>query len=143
MKRRHIMCRYLKTWFAIDLISALPYAWFIPEVDMEKEDLKTAVAHHTSQLLRLLKIVRFMRIIRLIRLFKLRRLVNRVSFSLIQVLKFEEVFFNDTVSTGLALLKVMLIIFYLVHWTACLFFYIGDLSRWQGDPNWIETFGID
>lgn len=31
MKRRHIMCRYLKTWFALDLLAAIPYAWFIQE----------------------------------------------------------------------------------------------------------------
>jgi hypothetical protein len=52
MKRRHIMCRYLKTWFIIDLISAMPYAWFISEMDMTPEELEVAkheaVAHHTS-----------------------------------------------------------------------------------------------
>jgi hypothetical protein len=77
------------------------------------------LVHHTSQLLRLLKIVRFLRIIRLIRLLKLRKLVNR----------FEEVFFSDTVSTVMALLKVLFVVFFLVHWTACLFFYLGDLER--------------
>lgn len=85
MKRRHIMCRYLKTWFALDFVSGIPFAWFFDDDrsmlydENGVFDSSQAVAHHTSQLLRLIKIVRFMRIIRLIRLFKLRRLVNRVS----------------------------------------------------------------
>lgn len=83
MKRRHIMCRYLKTWFVIDLLASIPFAWFISDDDIYNEDgelmVTDALVHHTSQLLRLLKIVRFMRIIRMIRLFKLRGLVNRVS----------------------------------------------------------------
>jgi len=83
MKRRHIMCRYLKTWFIIDLLASIPFAWFISDDDLYNDDgeliRSDALVHHTSQLLRLLKIVRFMRIIRMIRLFKLRGLVNRVS----------------------------------------------------------------
>jgi len=82
MKRRHIMCRYLRTWFIVDFISSFPYTWVInfdqyydENGNIKKSDI---VVHHTSQLLRLLKIIRFVRIIRLIRLFKLRRLVNKV-----------------------------------------------------------------
>jgi len=48
------------------------------------------------------------------------------------MIQFEEVFFNDTVSTFMSLLKVMLVIFYLVHWAACMFFYISDLERLDG-----------
>ncbi len=77
------MCRYLKTWFIIDLLASIPFAWFISDDDLYNDDgeliRSDALVHHTSQLLRLLKIVRFMRIIRMIRLFKLRGLVNRVS----------------------------------------------------------------
>jgi hypothetical protein len=29
MKRRHIMCRYLKTWFIVDFIASFPYTWVI------------------------------------------------------------------------------------------------------------------
>ena len=32
MKRRHIMCRYLKTWFALDLLASFPYAWVIGDL---------------------------------------------------------------------------------------------------------------
>jgi hyperpolarization activated cyclic nucleotide-gated potassium channel 2 len=90
MKRRHIMCRYLKTWFIIDLLASIPFTWFISDDDLYNEDgelmRKEAMAHHTSQLLRLLKLFRFMRIIRLIRLFKLRGLVNRVSIIICYIL---------------------------------------------------------
>ena len=43
----------------------------------------------------------------------------------------------------MSLLKVILVIFYLVHWAACMFFYISDLDRLDGRSNWIEKFGID
>jgi len=43
----------------------------------------------------------------------------------------------------MALLKVMLVIFYIVHWAACFFFFIADLERYNGNPNWIEIFKID
>jgi len=83
MKRRHIMCRYLKTWFIVDFIASFPYTWVIDFDSYYDEDggikRTDAVVHHTSQLLRLLKIIRFVRIIRLIRLFKLRKLVNKVN----------------------------------------------------------------
>jgi len=43
----------------------------------------------------------------------------------------------------MSLLKVMLVIFYLVHWAACMFFYISDLERLEGNANWITKFEID
>lgn len=39
MKRRHIMCRYLKTWFVVDFISAIPYAWMIQDDTSTPQDL--------------------------------------------------------------------------------------------------------
>jgi len=43
----------------------------------------------------------------------------------------------------MSLLKVMLVIFYLVHWAACMFFYISDLERLYDKANWITKFEID
>jgi|LauGreDrversion4_2_1035121.scaffolds.fasta_scaffold761012_1 hyperpolarization activated cyclic nucleotide-gated potassium channel 2 len=43
----------------------------------------------------------------------------------------------------MALLKVFLVIFYLVHWAACLFFYISEIERFEGRKNWITNFQID
>ncbi len=40
MKRRHIMCWYLKSWFALDFIASFPYSWVISDVthiDLDKE----------------------------------------------------------------------------------------------------------
>lgn len=42
----------------------------------------------------------------------------------------------------MALLKVFLVIFYVVHWTACLFFYMGDIEYYLGNPTWVQSFGI-
>jgi Ion transport protein len=43
----------------------------------------------------------------------------------------------------MGILKVMLVIFYLVHWAACLFYYISEIERFEGKPSWIQFFGID
>lgn len=32
MRRRHVMWRYIKTWFLLDLLASFPYSWFISEV---------------------------------------------------------------------------------------------------------------
>lgn len=43
----------------------------------------------------------------------------------------------------MALLKVLLVVFFIVHWAACLYFYIADIERSIGNPNWITHFEID
>ncbi len=43
----------------------------------------------------------------------------------------------------MSLLKVFFVIFYLVHWAACIFFYISEIERFEGRKNWITKFGID
>lgn len=43
----------------------------------------------------------------------------------------------------MSLLKVFFVIFYLVHWAACIFFYISEIEKSEGRPNWMTKFGID
>ena len=43
----------------------------------------------------------------------------------------------------MALLKVYFVVFYIVHWAACMFFYIADIERYNGEANWISTYKID
>ncbi len=31
MRRRHVMWRYIKTWFFLDLIATFPYSWLLSE----------------------------------------------------------------------------------------------------------------
>lgn len=42
----------------------------------------------------------------------------------------------------MGLLKVFFVVFYITHWTACLYFYMGDIERYLGNPTWITTYGI-
>jgi len=39
MKRRKSMCRYLKTWFILDFVSAFPYAWFFNDPSLTPEEV--------------------------------------------------------------------------------------------------------
>lgn len=70
----------------------------------------------TPQLLRLFRIVRFMRFMRLLRVFKLKKLL----------FKFEEIIMSDTINAILGFLKVIIVILFIAHWIACIFYYIGS-----------------
>jgi len=79
------------------------------------------------QLSRLLKITRFVRVLRLLRVLKLKRLIYR----------FEEFFFNDSVTVLMDLVKLFTIIFFIAHWIACFFFAVSYMSIDNDPLNWI------
>lgn len=109
MKRGLVVRHYLRTWFIFDLLATFPFNWAInekkidywPEYHESDEDddfsnifIKAAnlppTFSPTSEtdfglpaLLRLLKLIRIARLIKFFQLFKLRKLVYRVSLSLL------------------------------------------------------------
>lgn len=70
----------------------------------------------TPQLLRLIRIVRFLRILRLLRVLKLKKLLY----------KFEEIIMSDTINAIIGFFKVIIVILFIAHWIACIFYYIGS-----------------
>ena len=40
------------------------------------------------------------------------------------------------------LMKIFLVLFYLVHWIGCIFYFMGDLERRMGYKNWISDFHL-
>ena len=42
----------------------------------------------------------------------------------------------------MSLLKVFLVVFYIVHFAACMFFFIADIERFSGSPNMIDAFKL-
>ena len=42
----------------------------------------------------------------------------------------------------MALFKMFIVIFYIVHWAACIFFYLADLELYEGNNTWIVVYKI-
>ncbi|XP_060040384.1 potassium/sodium hyperpolarization-activated cyclic nucleotide-gated channel 4, partial [Erinaceus europaeus] len=68
---RRIRSRYLRSWFAVDLVSSIPvdYIFLVVETRMDSEVYKTA---------RALRIVRFTKVLSLLRLLRLSRLIRYI-----------------------------------------------------------------
>ena len=43
MKRSKIICKYLKTWFVIDLLASFPYTWFIQQQIYDSVDIDGSI----------------------------------------------------------------------------------------------------
>jgi potassium voltage-gated channel Eag-related subfamily H protein 7 len=106
---KRIAKRYLQSWFGVDFVSILPY-------DMLGMLFNSA---DLSQL-KLLRIVRLLRLLKLLRLIKAARILKRyesqlgVSFAM------------------LALLKFMVVLITVAHWSACLWYITGAVSETKG-----------
>lgn len=88
LDRKLIAMNYLKSWFALDLVSSIPYALFIsPSIYFDftwnqniisKMDLEEALDHssstHTTVLL--IRLMKLLRLLKLIRLFKISKEVS-------------------------------------------------------------------
>ncbi|EGZ21036.1 hypothetical protein PHYSODRAFT_493261 [Phytophthora sojae] len=112
--RRLVTERYLRTWFLIDLIAALPYGYIFTE------------DHNYSASLR--KSVKLLRLIRLLRLLRISRIVRRIQ---------NAIFIRSTLSS---LMKYCLMVVFINHWFSCTFHAIGasDIER-----SWIKTMGLE
>ena len=42
----------------------------------------------------------------------------------------------------MGLLKVFLVVFYIVHFVACIFYFLADIERFSGRPNMIDSFKL-
>lgn len=128
MKRLRVTLEYLKLWFWLDLLASFPYEMIFninSDPDAAVPDLKLL------QLSRLLKIARFLRVLRLLRVLKLKRLIYR----------FEEFFFNDSVSIFIDVMKLFTIIFFIAHWIGCFFFAVSNIQIYSDSLNWITING--
>lgn len=76
---------------------------------------------------------KFARVLKLLKIFKLKQLMYR----------FEEFFYNDSVSMLLDFMKVIMIIFIIGHWTACLFGMVPTYSGNEVYTSWQKAKGIE
>ncbi|CAK9021361.1 unnamed protein product [Durusdinium trenchii] len=133
MNQKRIICRYLRTWFFIDLIVLGP-DWFLrlwgtggdPATnDIQNNSLQEGDYEEVANALRS---IRVLRVVRLLRLLKVQRLMNLVY----DILDSEYVFILFT------LLKLTALISVLNHVIACLWYGVGYVTREQGEKNWLD-----
>ncbi|KAF4036435.1 Cyclic nucleotide-binding domain [Phytophthora infestans] len=112
--RRLVAETYLKSWFLVDLIAALPYGYIFTEDG------------HYSATLR--KSVKLLRLIRLLRLLRISRILRRIQ---------NAVFIRSTLSS---LMKYCLMVIFINHWFSCIFHAIGSSNI---EESWIRAQGLE
>jgi hypothetical protein len=83
-----------------------------------------------------------MRVLKLLRIAKLRMILFKVRASRFDSFQFEEFFMNDFVNQLLDFGKLLVIIFFIIHWVGCFFFAIGYAEWENGDESWITLAGL-
>jgi hyperpolarization activated cyclic nucleotide-gated potassium channel 2 len=128
MNRRKIALNYLRTWLFIDLVASFPYSWLFDGLFKQEEVTSNeSYIYMTPNLLRLLKLFRFMRLLKLVRLAKV---------SLI-IIKIEDFISSYTLSSLIRFFKLVMVIFFIAHWTACIWYYLGNSEMQTHDETWL------
>lgn len=118
--------QYFVTWFPTDLLSTIPWTLLANAVTDERN--RGAQVAKTAKLV---KVIRFLRLIRMARLAKLRAAWERMEA---QVGSF-------FLKHSLALARVILVMFVICHWNACMWWHIGTpdclfCAFREGDNHW-------
>lgn len=134
MKRSKVILNYISTWFVMDILASFPYDLVI-EVALTSQGGNSSLSQYSDapQLLRMLKLIRFLRILRLLRVMKLKRLLY----------KLEEFMITDFLNTVMDFAKLLILVFFITHWMACTFYFVGDYEKTTNPDNWITINGFD
>lgn len=133
MKRHRVILTYLSTWFLVDLLATFPYEYTIEFAFGSNQNQSVDQVSQAPQLLRMLKLIRFLRILRLLRVLKLKKFLY----------KLEEYVITETLNMFMDIVKLLVQIFFLSHWLACTFYYVGDYERTDNPGNFITTYKLD
>ena len=131
MNRKEIAKNYLKAWFWIDLFSTLPYTWFIDGA-LKDENVDDSNLYRAPKLLRLVKIFRFLRILKMLRLTKLKRIL----------MKIEDYIASNTLATAFVFIRLLAVVFFIAHWTACWWFFVGNQDSAIYSTTWVTSAKI-
>ena len=132
MKRSTAIFIYLRSWFLIDLLSCFPFEYTIEFAVVSDPNSNTNQYSKAPRLLRMLKLIRFLRILRLLRVLKLKKTLY----------KLEEYLVTETMNMLVDIIKLLVVIFFISHWMAWGFFFIGDYETTYGVDNWLNAFDV-
>lgn len=116
--RKEIIISYLKTWFAVDFVSIIPFDFIFMYGGVNK----------VARFSRIGKLYKLIRMTKMIRLLKIAKIRNKLMKDLSETLK---------IGVGFERLLFMLVIFcLLVHVIACFWIFIALFDD-QSKDNWI------
>lgn len=128
MTRKLIVKNYLKFWFWLDLLASFPYYWLSdgPFSDEPSDEN----LYRAPQVLRLIKLFR---LLRLLRLAKLKRIL----------MKIEDHIASNSLATLFVLLRLLSVVFFIAHWTACWWYFIGSQEMASHPVTWVLDAQIE
>ena len=106
-----IAVHYLRTWFVIDLVSALPVDLILLAFGMDTES--SSQQYRINKLFKILKTFRLVRVLRLARLARIMarfRAIFNVKYSILTIFKF------------------FIVVAFVAHWIACFWYLVADLE---------------
>jgi len=119
-----IASRYARTWFAVDLVSVLPFFLFDSETQVQLLEEDAAVSEDQLATLQIVRLARVLKIVRLLRASRiLKRWEDRFSLR----------------STVLHPLKYIAVLIFVIHCMACVFELSSNLALGQRDV-WEKTY---
>ncbi|KDO33653.1 hypothetical protein SPRG_19268 [Saprolegnia parasitica CBS 223.65] len=128
---RRIATRYLRWWFWIDFVSTFPFALIADTATStgasSGNGTLSAVGGSTQSYynLKLIRLVRLTRLLKLMRLLKLNRSVTSIENML------------DLNPAVLSLVKLLIQVCFIAHWSSCAFFFVGQVSETYYGRSWI------
>ena len=131
-ERRQILCKYAKSWMALDIIACLPFELIFEFSGLENES--TSQASDYNSLLRLLRLPRLYRMFRITRLLKILKVTNEENF----------IGFQDMITMHYRVVRAILFVFFsfiFSHLFACLWFWIARIQNFSYDC-WAVKTGI-
>lgn len=132
MKRRAIAWEYLKMWFWIDVVASFPYNWVIEGITLDTAQNASPSIYTAPKILRIIRIFRFLRILRLLRLAKLKKIL----------IKIEDYIASNTLANLFLFIRLLAMVFFIAHWTACFWFLIGSQDMLSHPITWVINAGI-
>lgn len=99
--RREIAYEYMRTWFLIDLVSALPVDLLIK--DLRQKQQSSSTGNNVNKLLRMLRIFKLLRVVKIRRVFKRLEQYTKLNPSLVR------------------LSKTLVVLVFAWHWIACMY----------------------
>lgn len=121
-QRKAIAKRYLTSWFVFDILATFPN--------------ELAICGNfqcdTSNLSKSFRILRFFKMFRLVRLAKL----NSILFTI------EDIASSRMLAAGILVMKLVLILFFMAHWLACFWIFIGFYVEQDNPNNWISGMSL-
>lgn len=135
LSRCKIIRRYLLGWFWIDAISTFPFNWFLTGIFVDESLSSTTDnnnIYNSAKLIRVVRIFRFLKILKLLRLTKLKRILIKV----------EDYIASSTLATVFVFIRLLSLVFFVAHWTACWWYFIGNQDMYNHPVTWIVATKI-